>query len=82
MAAGRVQYGSRASAVWQLTGTGSVINFFRSFPQFLNLYSVNSMKVLSAVKPKVQLNDTNKFSPYRAVNTLRICYTDQSVNAV
>jgi len=22
------------------------------------------------------------FSPYRAVNTLRLCYTNQSVNAV
>ena len=57
-----------------LDHTGGVIKIFRGFPQFLNLYSVNSRKVVSAVKPKVHQHDTHKFSPYRVVNTLRLGY--------
>ena len=34
------------------------------------------------VKANVKLNCMERFSPYRAVNTLRLGYTNQSVNAV
>ena len=29
-----------------------------------------------------RIGECQMFSPYRAVNTLRLCYTNQSVNAV
>ena len=34
------------------------------------------------IKGKIKLNYIYRPSPYRAVNTLRLCYTNQSVNAV
>jgi len=33
-------------------------------------------------KTNITLNYVKGFSPYRAVNTLRLCYKNQSVNAV
>jgi len=33
-------------------------------------------------KSKINVNYIETFGPYRAVNTLRLCYTNQSVNAV
>ena len=34
------------------------------------------------VKTKINLNYTQKIKPYRAVNTLRLCYKNQSVDVV
>ena len=35
-----------------------------------------------SLKTKNDLNYTYRSSPYRAVNTLRLCYTNQSANAI
>jgi len=40
------------------------------------------MRVAARVGTEITLNYTDRFSSYRAVNTLRLGYTNQSVNAV
>jgi hypothetical protein len=47
---------------------------------YLLVYPQHLLKVLNRSRTKINLN--YGFSPYRAVNTLRLSYTNQSVNVV
>ena len=43
---------------------------------------INVFENINALKTKINLIYIYRLSPYRAVNTLRFSYTNQSVNAV
>jgi hypothetical protein len=49
---------------------------------FTDIHQLIAERILAPPRKGSELNRKKIFSPYRAVNTLRLSYTNQSVNAV